>query len=220
MIAKIFQAITYWPFLIFAKIFFKYQTEGQENLEGLENKPVIFASNHASYIDHPFCGYAIPRTKGSFYPKDFFPLRFLALRQLFSWRNFFPFPISLIAMLYVRINGSLPVEKTKGDLKKALAHVVDEINKKAKIWIYPEGRMTLDGKIGPGKRGVAYLHQETGAPIVPVGLSGTFGLNNPLNLFRRRKIKVKFGEPIYSLGDVSLEGGMEKVMNEIKKLVD
>ncbi len=221
MIPKIVQQLTYWPIFLTLKIIFRYGIEGQENLKGLEDKSVIFASNHASYVDGPISAASMPRE--SLVPTSFFPIRFLAAKSFFGIKNSIPFPISLLTALYVRANGSIPVIRGAGDLAIALDVAIKTLNsEKTKLWIYPEGRMTRDGSIGKGKRGVAFLHQQTAVPIVPVLITGNFRILNLMNLFKSilglRKLKIKIGKPIYSLGDVSLEEGTERVMEEIAKL--
>jgi len=209
-IAKIFQVITYWPIYLTLKFFVHFKIEGQENLKGLEDKAIIFASNHASYIDGPICAASMPRE--GFYPKRFFPIRFLALDKYFRYRY-------LLVALYVWINGSIKISRTGGDLRKSLMNAIDALNNNACVWIYPEGRMTRDGNLQPGKRGVAFLHQETGAPIVPVGIIGNYGILSFGTLLRKNKLKVRVGKPIYSLGNLSFEKGTDIVMNRIAELL-
>ena len=72
-IAKISQIIFYWPFYGILKILFRLTVEGQENLKGLEDRAVIFASNHASYLDGFISAGCVPRNPGEFYPKGFYP---------------------------------------------------------------------------------------------------------------------------------------------------
>ena len=208
-IAKIFQAITYWPIYLLLKFFVCFEVNGQENLKGLENKAIIFASNHTSYIDGPICAAAMPRN--GFYPKDFFPIRFLAMEKYFKWYY-------LIVALYVWINGSIKIFKAGGDLEKALADTIKALENNNRVWIYPEGGITKDGSIRSGKRGIAYLHQRTGAPIVPVCLNGTFKILSFKTLFFAKKVKINIGKPIYSLSDLTLEEGTDKIMSEISKL--
>ena len=50
------QAIVCWTALGVFKTLFRFKVEGQENLNGLEDGPVIFASNHNSYIDGGIAG--------------------------------------------------------------------------------------------------------------------------------------------------------------------
>lgn len=210
--AKIIQAFTYWPIYLIFKFFTRFKVNGQENLKGLEDKAIIFASNHASYIDGPICAAAMPRYKCDFYPRHFFPIRFLAFAKYFKWRY-------LLVAFYVCVNGSIKIFRTGGNLEKSLSNVIKELNKGAKVWIYPEGGITKDGKLRLGKRGVAYLHQRTGVPVVPVGLNGTFKILSFKTLFFFNKIKVNIGKPIYFSKNVSLEDGIDAVMNEIAKLL-
>jgi 1-acyl-sn-glycerol-3-phosphate acyltransferase len=219
MTPKFFQQITYWPIYLILKILFRYKIEGQENLKGLENQPVIFASNHASLIDGPISAAAMPRE--GLTPKSFFPVRFLVAKEFFSWRTTpFLFPLSSLTAFYVRANGSIPVDRgAPGDLSYKLKEAIEVLKKGAKLWIYPEGKITKDGNLQPGKRGVAYLHQATSAAIVPVALIGTFKILSFKKILNRARVKVIIGKPIYSLGNVSLEEGTEKIMKEIENLL-
>lgn len=222
MFPKLVQQFTYWPIVLTLKIFFGYRIIGQENLKGLGDSSVIFASNHASYIDGPICAAAMPR--GSIVPTDFFPIRFMAFKKFFNVKtNPFPFPLNLFTTAYVCWNGSIPVEKGTGELDIALAEPIRELKEnKIKLWIYPEGGMTKDGKLQQGKRGVAYLHQKTGKPIVPVFIENNFKILNPSTwvqfIFRKKRLITKIGKPIYSLKKNSLEDGAENVMKEISSL--
>ena len=228
-IPKFFQALHYWPAYLLLKAVYRFEIQGHENLKGLENSPVIFASNHASgAIDPPLCPISLPRS--GFYPKDFFPVRFIVKKDvLANWRSRLPFlfsiiwlPISFFSDLFVKLAGSIYVTKGMG-LEKNLENAVSALKEGSKLWIYPEGRVTLDGNIGPGRPGVFYLHQKTKALIVPVGLSGTYKGLYPRNIIKGllglKKIKVKFGKPIYDLGD-DTEKGVERVMSEIEKLLN
>ena len=212
-VAKIFQAITYWPIYSALRFFVCFEVYGQENLKGLENKPIIFASNHASYIDGPISAAIMPRYQGEFYPKRFFPIRFLVLDKYFNWGY-------LLTAFYVRINGSIRIWRgTGGDLGIILKGAINALKNNDHIWIFPEGKMTQDGKLRQGKRGVTYLHQQTNAPIVPIYIKGTLGILSWKTLFRTRKVTVYIGQPINSLGNVSLEQGTAKVMSAIANLV-
>ena len=190
-IAKIFQQVCYWLIYLILKFFVHYKVEGQENLKGLEEGAVIFASNHASYIDGPVSAVAMPRH--GFVPKRFFPVRFLVAKEYFGLKGQFPFPISILAAIFVRINGSIPIKRKLDGLHKDLEEAIKALEIGSKIWIYPEGRITSDGNlIRPGKKGVVYLHQQTHAPIVPVGLIGTYKILSIKTLFRQEKAKVKY----------------------------
>jgi len=217
-IGKYFQATTYWPAYWLFRLFVHFRIEGQENLKGLEDEAIIFASNHNRGIDGPFCAVSMPRNKGDFYPKKFFPVRFLAHQRFFNFRY-------LLIAFYVWINGSIVISrgecKNDEDMKNILAEAIKAIRDREKIWIFPEGEINKGGPLKKGRRGVAFLHRETGAPIVPVALIGTADLYSPLTFLGLKKVRVKIGRPIYSLGEgnYDLSEAAQKVMLEIKKLV-
>jgi 1-acyl-sn-glycerol-3-phosphate acyltransferase len=63
--------------------------------------------------------------------------------------------------------------------------------------IYPEGTRSRDGRLYRGRTGVAFLAMTSGAPVVPVALTGTEKLQ-PVGktLPRIAKVSVQFGAPI------------------------
>jgi len=203
-LAKIVQTITYWPVRFFLKIFLQPQIEGLENLKGLENKAVIFAANHASFVD--------PLLAATSFPLNFLPIRFLATERLYKWWNF---PV----VLYLWFNGSVKIYPNPGDLFASLRKVLLLLKNKEKILIFPEGKRTLDGNLQSGKRGVAFLHQQTKVLIVPLALVGTFKIFSFKNLFGAKKVLVKIGKPIISLENMTLEQGTETVMQKIAELL-
>lgn len=218
-IAKFFQAFTYWPIFGVLKIFTNYSVCGQENLKNLENKAIIFASNHASYFDGPISAACVPRQ--GFYPKKFFPVRFLVLNEFFHWKNRFGFPLSVLVASYVHINGSVSVEKAGGDLEKALEKSVDALMRGDVLWVYPEGRRSLGGKLQSGNRGVVFLHKKTGAPVVPVAIIGNHELTSFKSfLLRKNNLKMVIGKPIYLDKNISLEEGTNIVMKNIAALME
>ncbi|KAA9149846.1 lysophospholipid acyltransferase family protein [Microbacterium lushaniae] len=141
--------------------------------------PLIFASNHLSFIDSVVIPIAAPR-----------PVHFLAKSSYFeSWasRQFFT------------AIGAIAVERGAGqaalDALDQQRHLLEEGRAVA---LYPEGTRSLDGRLYKGRTGVAFLALQTGAPVVPVGLIGTdvvmpVGARFPT---LRERVTVKFGEPI------------------------
>lgn len=210
MLAKIFQILIYWPIFLTLKIFTDFEVQGQENLKGLEKNPVIFAAGpHCSYIDGLIFAAAMPRQ--GFTPVDFFPVRFLVISKFFRWKYLF-IPIFLF------LTGAVKVIKSGGDLEKSLVEALSALKAStAKVCIFPEGRFSLDGELQQGKRGVAYLFQETKTPVVPAAFVGNFKILSLKTLFRTKKLKVILGKPIFSLSG-NLEQTTEQIMDEISKL--
>ncbi len=131
-------------------------------VSGLENVPAgracIFMSNHVSNLDPPV---ELPMLPGR--------SSVMLKRELMS------IPILGRAM---RMGDFIPVERG-GKRDAAQASVVaagKALAKGLNILVYPEGTRSKDGRLSAFKKGPFYLAMETGAPIVPVVVSGTEGM--------------------------------------------
>jgi 1-acyl-sn-glycerol-3-phosphate acyltransferase len=72
------------------------------------------------------------------------------------------------------------------------------------VGIFPEGRLSQDGEIGPFKTGIERIIQRTPAPVVPMALRGLWGsffsrrYGKAMGAFPRRfwsRIELMVGEP-------------------------
>ena len=143
------------------------------HFEGTENIPerggVIYASNHRSMADPVLI--TIPVKKRFCY---------MAKEELF--KN--PLFAALIKAL-----GAFPVVRGSGS-----TDVIDESVKRLEmgrnLGIFPEGTRSKDGKLGRCKSGIVLIAAQTGADIIPVGISFEGKLH-----FRSR-ITVRYGKPI------------------------
>ncbi|WP_308014385.1 lysophospholipid acyltransferase family protein [Nocardia coffeae] len=67
------------------------------------------------------------------------------------------------------------------------------------VWgIYPEGTRSPDGRVYRGRTGVIRVAMRTGAPVIPVVLSGTDRVN-PMGRrgWRFARVRIGFGAPRY-----------------------
>ena len=64
------------------------------------------------------------------------------------------------------------------------------------IGIFPEGLSNSCARLRRGNRGAAHIALHTGAPILPVAITGTEKLKH-INIFRRPEITVTIGQPFY-----------------------
>lgn len=119
--------------------------------------PVIVAANHSSNLDVPVLG-------SSLMPRLGRRLQWLGKKEIFDW------PI----VGWIARNGGIhAVDRSSADIDafRLAARILDEGHA---LFVFPEGTRTHDGRLGEGRDGVAVLALRTGAPIVPIGISGSF----------------------------------------------
>ena len=119
--------------------------------------PVILVANHESIYDPWVLGVVTPR-----------PIRYVAKAEL--WR--YPVVRSLMNGF-----GCIPIERGGGDLL-AMTRVVEALNRDEVIGFFPQGTTKRD-RPRRFHRGAARLALQTGAPIVPVRMTGTRGILRP-----------------------------------------
>ena len=202
------------------KIFTRLEIEGQENIKEVENGPLIFASNHNSFIDSGISAAAMP--KNITYLKKIAPLRFLVMDKYFSWKI-------LPVRIFLEMMGAIKVKKAKvklednSHLHEVLSEPVKFLKQGGKVWIYPEGGFNNDGTPKKLRVGVAFLRRQTGAPILPIRIIGNDQVMSKIipflpkltTLIGLNKLKVIIGKPIYSLGNLSLEESSNEIMRSI-----
>lgn len=167
--------------------------------------PVILASNHLSFFDSVLIPVVAPRTVVFLAKSDYFTgtgLRGGATRLWFEGL------------------GMLPVDRD--DSKAALASLdtaLAVLRRGEAFGIYPEGTRSRDGRLYRGRTGVAHLALTAGAPVVPVGVSGTEHVQ-PVGSSRPRivPVTVRFGAPLHFAGrfdDVSAGRARRQVTDEV-----
>jgi 1-acyl-sn-glycerol-3-phosphate acyltransferase len=78
--------------------------------------------------------------------------------------------------------GNVPVPATHrpADLIRMWKLTRDALDSGISLVVFPEGQRTITGRLGPFKNGVFRMALETGTPIVPVSVVGSFEFNNKL----------------------------------------
>jgi 1-acyl-sn-glycerol-3-phosphate acyltransferase len=77
----------------------------------------------------------------------------------------------------------------------AIRKAAKALNEGVALGIAPEGTRSKNGQLQAGKPGTLMLAVKTGAPIVPVGITGTETALHDLAHFRRPRLTVRFGKP-------------------------
>ncbi|AZS36364.1 Bifunctional protein Aas [Microbacterium lemovicicum] len=165
-----------------ARLVYRPKVEGRALVP--KTGPVIFASNHLSFIDSIAIPVAAPR-----------PVHFLAKSSYFDGSG----AKGWASREFFTAIGAIPVERGAG---QAALDALDQqrrlLEEGRTVALYPEGTRSLDGRLYKGRTGVAFLALQTGAPVVPVGLIGTdkvmpVGAKVPST---SERITVRFGQPL------------------------
>ena len=139
----------------------------------------VVASNHQSTFDIMAHFLALP-----------IPIRFLAKKELFD--------VPLLGWALRRLH-MVPVDRFTG------RKVYDEIEHYAaatiargnSIIVYPEGTRTTTGDLLPFKNGAFYIAVQTGLPVLPTAIEGSFQAWLPrARIIRGGPVKVVIGPPV------------------------
>lgn len=164
-----------------ARLLWRPEVVGRKNVP--KRGPVILASNHLSFIDSPTITLLAPRK-----------VSFLAKQEYFTGTGF----RGAVSRAFFSGIGAIGVERGAGAAaQQALDLGLARIEAGEAFAIYPEGTRSLDGRLYRGRTGVAWLALTSGAPVVPVALTGTehvqpVGSRVP----RLARVRIEFGEPM------------------------
>ena len=110
--------------------------------------------------------------------------------------------------------------------KRALRAALDGLAQGRVLVIAPEGRYSLTGALEEGTSGAAFLAYKSGAPILPIAITGTENGNvyGHMKRFCRAPVHVKVGKMFKLAGQVSgrqaaLSGGTHLIMQVLADLL-
>ena len=153
--------------------FFSIQIEGKEHIK--PTGKMILAGNHTGWLDTIVIEAACRR-----------PIKYLAAEWVTK---------TGLMGVAVSIFGVIPIVPKKG--LEALDKAVRHLEKGKVIGIFPEGKLTRDGSLSKFHKGVAYIHKNSKAPIVPFVIQGGFeAWAEDKKLPRLKKISIQFGLPL------------------------
>lgn len=153
-------------------VYFRLSRYGREHVP--REGPVIFASNHRSFLDPLVIGTLTRR-----------PIYYVAKKEHFLS----PVRGTLMSML-----GAFPVDRGAGDTQ-AMETARAILERGDCMCIFPEGTRTRPGPLGPAHRGVGRLALQTGAPVVPVAVIGTEAVRRGWRIAPRR-VRIRCGVPL------------------------
>ena len=159
-----------------ARLFFGFRVVGSVPKQG----GLLVAANHASYFDIPLLGCGMFRRAWYLGRSDLFVPGVKGILQWLGW---------------------IPLKLGRLD-RKAFDRAIALIKAGKVVVIFPEGGRSLDGRLRNAKAGLGMIVAQTGCPVVPAYLKGTFdvlptGAKRP----RFHSVSVSFGPPLSFPGE-------------------
>jgi 1-acyl-sn-glycerol-3-phosphate acyltransferase len=158
--------------IIFFFLLTRRQVKGSENIP--MQGPLLVVSNHLSLADPPLLGISLKRK-----------MAFVAKNQLFRF---------WLLSWALRNLGAFPVHRGQQD-RQALRQTYQVLADSRALIIFPEGMRSRNGHLRPAFFGAAQIASRSGAPILPVGISGTEKLEHLSWWWRRPQVTVNIGHP-------------------------
>lgn len=169
---RVMHTIAWLILFPFFRTYFRLKRIGREHVPA--DGPIIFASNHRSFLD-PFIIGSMTRR----------PLFYVAKMELFR---------KPLQGWFLNSLGAIPVMRDQSDqeLLKTVRAILDRGDS---LVIFPEGTRIRPGSLGRPRRGVGRFALETGVPIVPVALIGTENIRRGWRI-RPHKVTIRAGDPL------------------------
>lgn len=175
-------------------VFFRFsgglEVIGKENIP--ENGPLIVAPLHVSHLDSMAVACGMKH-----------PVQPMAKEELFK---------GIFGKL-IRSLGAFPVKRGEND-PEAIRSAIAVIERNEVVLLFPEGTRGDGVTMLPINRGVAMLAKRTNAPVMPIGLVGTFDRwPRGSSKVKRGRVKVVYGKP-FTYSEVATAGN-EKANREL-----
>jgi 1-acyl-sn-glycerol-3-phosphate acyltransferase len=171
---------------ILAHVLYRLKTEGREHIP--DTGAVLLVCNHVSFVDWLVIASACKR-----------PARFV------MHRAFLDLPLLGFFFRDAKVIPIASARESEDVVAAAFDRIAAELEAGEVVCIFPEGRLTTDGELGPFRPGVERIVARTPVPVVPmalVGLWGSFFSRKDDAAFRRpfrrvwSRIRLVIGAPV------------------------
>ena len=191
---------------------------GRERLKGTKG-PILFISNHVTYIDPGLLMFAMPAQYRHRLAIAMQGEMLTAMRKPPVEMNFFQRAIEIISYwLVTALFDVFPLPQRSG-FRESFAFAGDSVDRGYNVLIFPEGRRTTDGEMSTFRAGIGILAQSLKIPIVPMRIDGLFPLKQHDRSFAHRgEIKVIVGVPVQFGPETSEEEIALKLNTIVKSL--
>ncbi len=208
--------IVFWPIY---KFFVRLEVVGRENLEGLK-LPVIIASNHTSELDATCFSLAFPMFS------SVFPLYYVSnpkeRYKTFGWRGY------VYGGRFFNMLGAYSIHTGHKNYGVSIEDHIRLLMKGRNVFIFPEGKRTVDGNMNPPRGGLGYMVYITGSDVLPIAIDTFFNITWRDFFMRRRKVRLTILPPVKSKELLStpspkvddFSGSSKKILDKIKDVLE
>lgn len=130
--------------------------------QGLDNIPdegaAVLVCNHVSYVDALIIAGCVRR-----------PIRFVMYYKIYN--------LPVLNFVF-RTAGAIPIAGKHEDpelMEKAFSEIEQALKEGDLVCVFPEGKLTNNGKMNKFRPGVERILQTTPAPVIPMALNGLWG---------------------------------------------
>lgn len=181
---------------VIAGLCFRYRVDGRIP----ETGGVLVAANHASYLDIPLLGCGMRRRAWYLGRSDLFPVPVLnGILQSLGW---------------------IPLRSGRLD-RQAFGKAISLIQSGKVVVIFPEGGRSQDGHLRQPKAGIGVIVSQTGCPVVPAYIKGTFDVLPTGSRWPRfRRVAVRFGAPlVFEIGSRKEKAETKQFYQQVSRTV-
>ncbi len=171
---------------LLSRVLYRLRVEGSDRIPA--EGPAVVVCNHVSFVDWLVLGGAVRR-----------PMRFVMDARIAR---------TPLASIVFERGKTIPISPAKEDperMEQAFVRIAAELRDGELVCIFPEGRLTADGRVSAFRAGIERIVRETPVPVIPASLHGLWGsmwsrkdgaaLSRPPRRFRAR-LTLRFGEPV------------------------
>jgi len=151
-----------------------YNIFGKENVPA--EGPFIVVVNHSSIMD----------TALTFFVAPWFQRIFFAAK---TWERVF------VLGWGMKKGGAVYIHRGKVD-RQAMTEALESIKNGKIFGMAPEGTRSADGRLAKGRDGAVYLATKSGAPVIPVGITGANRWRGNIHQLRWTQLEAHIGKPL------------------------
>ena len=169
---------------------------GRENLRGVSG-PLLVICNHVSDVDVGFIQTVLPARIRHKMATATGGEALEALRSPASTRPWFLRVYDRLQwVLGVTLLNLFPLPRQAG-FRKSFAYAGEAVDRGYSVLVFPEGRHTEDGRLGPFRTGVGLLANNLRIPVLPMRIDGLFAIKRAGTKFAPPgKIQLRIGKPV------------------------